>query len=246
MIFDSHTHTKFSADSKMDAAQAISRAESLGLGIIFTEHYDFNFPEELDFTFDAAKYFDEYKKFRSDKVKLGVEIGLRKSARAANKNFLAQGNFDLVIGSIHVVEDIDIYNPKFFADKDKSTAYRKYFNAMAEEVAAEDFDVLGHIDYICRVAPYENSEIDYETFKPEIDEVLKILIERKKILELNTRRLNNKIALKGLESVYKCYKDLGGEFVTIGSDAHVIDAVGANFDVAINFVENLNLKILSP
>ena len=246
MIFDSHSHTKFSADSEMDAAQAISRAESLGLGIIFTEHYDFNFPENMDFTFDAAKYFDEYKKFRSDKVKLGVEIGLRKSAREANKNFLAQGNFDLVIGSIHVIDDIDIYNPKFFADKDKLTAYRKYFSAMAEEVAVEDFDVLGHIDYICRVAPYENSEIYYETFKPEIDEVLKILVERKKILELNTRRLNNNIALKGLERVYKRYKDLGGEFVTIGSDAHVIDAVGANFDVALNFVENLGLKILSP
>ena len=246
MIFDSHTHTKFSADSEMDAAAAINRAESLGLGIIFTEHYDYKLPGEVDFTFDAAEYFNEYKKFRSDKVKLGVEVGLRKSAREANKNFLAQGNFDLIIGSIHVVDDIDIYNQKYFEGKDKLTAYRKYFSAMAEEAAAENFDVLGHIDYICRVAPYENAEIEYEIFRREIDEVLKILVERKKILELNTRRLKSKIALKGLESVYKRYKDLGGEFITIGSDAHVIDAVGANFDVALNFVENLGLKIFSP
>lgn len=246
MIFDSHTHTKFSADSEMDAAAAINRAESLGFGIIFTEHYDYKLPGEVDFTFNAAEYFNEYKKFRSDKIKLGVEVGLRKSAREANKNFLAQGNFDLIIGSIHVVEDIDIYNQKYFESKDKLTAYRKYFSAMAEEAAAENFDVLGHIDYICRVAPYENAEIEYEIFRREIDEVLKILVERKKILELNTRRLKSKIALKGLESVYKRYKDLGGEFVTIGSDAHVIDAVGANFDVALNFVEELNLKIFSP
>ena len=243
MIFDSHTHTKFSADSEMDAAAAINRAESLGLGIIFTEHYDYKLPGDIDFTFDAAEYFNEYKKSRSDKVKLGVEIGLRKSAREANKNFLAQGNFDLIIGSIHVVDDIDIYNPNFFSDKDKLTAYRKYFNVMAEEAAAENFDVLGHIDYICRVAPYENAEIEYEIFRREIDEVLKILVERKKILELNTRRLKSKIALKGLEAVYKRYKDLGGEFVTIGSDAHNIDAVGANFDVALNFVEELNLRV---
>ena len=246
MIFDSHTHTKFSADSEMDAAAAINRAESLGLGIIFTEHYDYKLPGEVDFTFDAAEYFNEYKKFRSDKVKLGVEVGLRKSAREANKNFLVHGNFDLIIGSIHVVEDIDIYNQKYFEGKDKLTAYRKYFSAMAEEAAAENFDVLGHIDYICRVAPYENAEIEYEIFRREIDEVLKILVECKKILELNTRRLKSKIALKGLESVYKRYKDLGGEFVTIGSDAHVVDAVGANFDVALNFVENLGLKIFSP
>lgn len=246
MIFDSHTHTKFSADSEMAAAAAINRAESLGLGIIFTEHYDYKLPGEVDFTFDAAEYFNEYKKFRSDKVKLGVEVGLRKSAREANKNFLAQGNFDLIIGSIHVVDDIDIYNKKYFEGKDKLTAYRKYFNVMAEEAAAENFDVLGHIDYICRVAPYENAEIEYEIFRREIDEVLKILVERKKILELNTRRLKSKIALKGLESVYKRYKDLGGEFITIGSDAHAVNAVGANFDVALNFVEELNLKIFSP
>ena len=243
MIFDSHSHTKFSADSKMLAADAISRAESLGLGIIFTEHYDFNFPENMDFTFDAAQYFNEYKKFRGDKVKLGVEIGLRKSAREANKNFLAQGKFDLVIGSIHVVEDTDIYNPKFFEGKDKLTAYRKYFDTMIEEITVEDFDVLGHIDYICRVAPYENAEIDEETFKPQVDEVLKILLERGKILELNTRRLNNEIAVKGLKWLYKRYKDFGGEFVTIGSDAHTVNAVGANFDVAVNFAENLGLKV---
>ena len=243
MIFDSHSHTKFSADSKMNAADAIARAENLGFGIIFTEHYDFNFPENMDFTFDAVKYFDEYKKFRSEKVKLGVEIGLRKSAREANKNFLAQGNFDLVIGSIHVVDDIDIYNPAYFADKDKMTAYKKYFAAMIEEIAVESFDVLGHIDYICRVAPYENSEIDEETFKPEVDEVLKILLERGKILELNTRRLNNKIAVDGLKWLYRRYKNLGGEFVTIGSDAHTVNAVGANFDVALNFVESLGLGI---
>jgi len=246
MIFDCHSHTKFSADSEMLATDAIARAESLNLGIVFTEHFDYNLPGDIDFTFDAAQYMDEYKNLRSDKVKLGVEIGLRKSAREANKNFLAQANFDLVIGSIHVVDNIDIYNKIFYADKDKMTAYRKYFAAMAEEAAVADFDILGHIDYICRAATYENPEIEYETFKPEIDEVLKILIERKKILELNTRRLNNKIALKGLESVYKRYKDLGGEFITIGSDAHVIDAVGANFDVALNFVESLGLKIFSP
>ena len=245
MIFDCHSHTKFSADSEMLATDAIARAESLNLGIVFTEHFDYKLPGDTDFTFDAAQYFGEYKNLRSDKVKLGVEIGLRKSAREANKNFLAQANFDLVIGSIHVVDDIDIYNKIFYADKDRMTAYRKYFAAMAEEAAVEDFDVLGHIDYICRAATYENPEIDYETFKPEIDEVLKIIVERGKILELNTRRLNKKIAVDALKPVYKRYKQLGGTFVTIGSDAHVVEAVGANFDVALKFVEELNLKVFA-
>ena len=245
MIFDCHSHTKFSADSEMLATEAIKRAESLNLGIVFTEHFDYKLPGEVDFTFDAAEYMNEYKNLRSEKVKLGVEIGMVDYAREANKNFLKQANFDLVIGSIHVVDNIDIYNPDYYADKDKMTAYRKYFAAMAEEVGIENFDVLGHIDYICRAATYKNPEIEYETFKSEIDEVLKIIVERGKILELNTRRLNKKIAVDELVPVYKRYKEFGGKVVTIGSDAHRVDAIGANFDVALKFVEDLNLNILN-
>ena len=242
MIFDCHTHTKFSADSEMRAADAIARAESFGCGIIFTEHYDYDLPE---FTFDAGNYFSEYKNFRSDTVRLGVEVGLTESARAANKNFLAQGEFDFVIGSIHVLEGHDIYNRKFFADKDKSTAYRKYFAVMAEEAAAEDFDALGHIDYICRPAPYENPEIEYAAFKPEIDAVLKILVERGKILELNTRRLDKIRGLKELVPVYQQYKKLGGKYITIGSDAHKVEAVCANFERALEFAKELELTPVS-
>lgn len=245
MIFDCHTHTKFSADSEMRAAAAIARAESFGYGIIFTEHYDYELPGDVDFTFDAAAYFSEYEKFRSDTVRLGVEVGLRKIARAANENFLAQGEFDFVIGSIHVVDEIDIYNRKFFADKDKSTAYRKYFAVMAEEISVADFDALGHIDYICRPAPYENPEIDYAAFKSEIDAVLKILVERGKILELNTRRLDKIRGLKELVPVYQQYKNFGGKYITIGSDAHRVKAVGANFERALEFAKELELTPVS-
>lgn len=241
MIFDCHTHTKFSADSEMLASDAINRAKNLNLGIIFTEHFDYDVPGEYDFTFDPKKYFDEYKNLRGAKIRLGVEVGLRKSAREINKNFIDSANFDLVIGSIHIVDDFDIYYPEFFEGKDKNTAYKKYFAAMSEEAAVEDFDVLGHIDYICRSAPYENPALDYENFKSEIDEVLKIIVEREKILELNTRRLNKKSVLKELLPIYRQYKNLGGKFITIGSDAHKVENVGKNFQTALELSEELNL-----
>lgn len=241
MIFDCHVHTKFSADSEMLASDAIVRAENLNLGIIFTEHFDFDVPGEYDFTFDPKSYFDEYKNFRGEKIRLGVEVGLRKSAREINKNFIDSADFDMVIGSIHLVDDFDIYYPEFFAGKDKNTAYKKYFAAMIEESAVEDFDVLGHIDYICRSAPYENSALDSENFKSEIDEVLKIIVERGKILELNTRRLDKKSVLDELLPIYKQYKNFGGKFITIGSDAHKVEAVGNYFETARKFAEELDL-----
>lgn len=242
MIFDSHMHTKFSADSKMLAAEAIAKAASLNLGVVFTEHFDYGVEnEDGKFTFDPAAYMNEYKNLRGDKVRLGVEVGLRKSARAVNENFIAQADFDMVIGSIHLVDDLDIYYPEFYIGKDKETAYKKYFQQMAEEISIAEFDTLGHIDYICRAAPYDNPKIDYPTFAAQIDTVLKILIEREKVLELNTRRFNNPRAVEELVPVYKKYRALGGQFVTIGSDAHRVSAVGNYFNRALNFVRELDL-----
>ena len=242
MIFDSHMHTKFSADSQMAAVEAIDKANDLNLGVVFTEHFDYGL--ELDgkkFSFDATEYMNEYKNFRGSSVRLGVEVGLRKFARSANEKFIAAADFDFVIGSIHLVDDFDIYYPDFYAGKDKATAYKKYFQQMAEEFSLADFDAAGHIDYICRAAPYDNPEIDYATFAAEIDTVLKIIIERGKVLELNTRRFDKTRAALELVPVYKKYRELGGRFVTIGSDAHRVAAVGNYFERALTFAEELNL-----
>ena len=238
MFFDCHTHTKFSFDSEMSAVDAIDTAKNLNLGIIFTEHFDFDLK---DFQFNPKEYFTEYEKFRGENVRLGVEIGLTASSVQANKNFIANGNFDLIIGSIHLVDNFDIYHHEFFADKNKFTAYKKYFATMKENILIHDFDVLGHIDYICRNAPYENPAIDYKDFSAEIDEILKILIEREKILELNTRRLDKKSVLDELAPIYKKYRELGGKFISIGSDAHKSSAIGNYFDTALSFAKDLNL-----
>lgn len=242
MIFDSHMHTKFSADSQMTAAAAVARAKELNLGVVFTEHFDYGLKiYGKEFTFDAASYMNEYKNLRGDNVRLGVEIGLRKSAREANADFLTQADFDLVIGSIHLVDDYDIYYPDFYAGKDKATAYGKYFQQMAEEIELADFDALGHIDYICRNAPYDNPEIDYPTFAAQIDKVLNIVVEREKILELNTRRFYSPQAIAELVPVYKKYRELGGRFITIGSDAHQVKAIGNYFERALEFASELDL-----
>ena len=242
MIFDSHMHKKFSADSQIAAEAALARAKELNLGVVFTEHFDYGL--ELNgkaFTFDPAAYMNEYKNLRGENCRLGVEVGMRKFARSANEKFIAAADFDLVIGSLHLVDDFDIYYPEFYADKDKATAYGKYFAQMADEAVACDFDVLGHIDYICRAATYDNPELDYETFKPAIDAVLKIVVERDKVLELNTRRFGSARAIAELVPVYKKYRALGGRFVTLGSDAHKVDAIGNYFARALDFARELDL-----
>ena len=245
VLFDSHMHTKFSADSKMLAADAIAKAQNLGLGVVFTEHFDYKLPGDVDFTFVPEDYWSEYKLLRSDKVRLGVEIGMEEIARQPAADFIKRAPFDLVIGSIHLVDRLDIYYPEFYVGKDKLAAYHKYFEAMIEEAEIGDFDVLAHIDYICRAAPYDDPEIDYATFKDQIDHVLKIIIERGKILELNTRRLKSRRGLKELVPIYAQYKNLGGKYITIGSDAHRVEAVGNYFNLAAELARELDLKIVT-
>lgn len=245
MIFDSHMHTKYSADSEMLPVDAISKAQKLGFGVVFTEHFDFDLPGDIDFTFIPEDYWREYESLRSDNVRLGVEIGMEEHSRKACAEFIKRAPFDLVIGSIHLVDRLDIYYPEYYVGKDKETAYHKYFEAMIEEATIGDFDVLGHIDYICRAAPYDDPEIDYAAFKEDIDKVLKIVVERGKVLELNTRRLNTRRGLKELVPIYNQYKKLGGKYITIGSDAHRVEAVCNYFDTAIDFARELDLIIVT-
>ena len=243
MLFDSHSHTKFSADSQMLATDAIARAESLNLGIVFTEHFDYDL--KGNFKFNPAEYMTEYKNFRGDKVRLGVEVGFTKNARTINKNFVASADFDQVIGSIHMLDGEDIFVKEFFDGKDKISVYTNYFNVMAQEAAVNDFDVLGHIDYICRAATFDDTSMDYDRFKAEIDKVLKIVVEREKVLELNTRRLISKNIFMELKPVYESYKNFGGKFVTIGSDAHRAEVVGDHFDEAKNFIDEIGLTVVN-
>ncbi|MDY6349854.1 MAG: histidinol-phosphatase HisJ family protein [Selenomonas sp.] len=246
MIFDSHSHTSFSADSDMTAEDALKAARARGLGIVFTEHLDVDFPGELDFSFDPAAYWKQYEPLRGDNLHLGIEVGMQAGTAEASRAFVTRAPFDLVIGSVHLLRGIDIYEKECFEGREKDELYREYFRTMAEMIACHDFiDVLGHIDYIARTAPYENPELSYGAFADEIDAVLRTAVAQGVVLELNTRRLGSRRALKELAPIYARYHELGGRYVTLGSDAHGADAIGANFAAAEDFARAMGLSIVT-
>lgn len=246
MLFDSHVHTAFSADSEMRAQEALQAAAGRELGLVFTEHYDCTYPEAIDFSFDPKKYWQEYEPLRGDNLRLGVEIGMCENDEERNLSFIGQAPFDLVIGSIHLLDGQDIYYKEFYEGKQKQEVYSRYFYWMAKLLRTHSFvDVLGHIDYIARYAPYENPEISYASFQEDIDEVLRAAVETDTVMELNTRRLQNRLARKELMPVYKRYHELGGQYVTLGSDAHTADAIGNAFIEAKELMEACGLKAVT-
>ena len=75
--------------------------------------------------------------------------------------------------------------------------------------------------------------------------ILRAAIETDTVLELNTRRLGSRLACKELVPVYTRYRELGGRFVTLGSDAHTADAIAANFGAAEELAAMVGLGLVT-
>ena len=235
MFFDSHIHTAFSADAEMTAAEALTAAEKQGLGLVFTEHLDYDYPAAgaEEFIFNPEEYWAAYEPLRAEgNLSLGVEMGMMASARAKNAAFLQRVPFDFVLGSIHFLDVKDLYFAETFEGRAKAEMYHEYFTVMRDEIYAHPFiNVLAHIDYIARNAPFENPEISYGAFAEDVDAVL--------------RRLGAPRGIKELAPVYRRYRELGGRAVTIGSDAHVPNAVGNHYARAQELARAFDLQVVT-
>lgn len=242
MIFDTHMHTVFSTDSKMTLEQVLLKQKELGIGVIITEHMDLKYPEPDSFMFDVKKYFETYNPYRKENFKIGVEVGMRQDCLEDNCKLIERYPFDFVIGSIHVIDNIDIYEACFY-EKSKAEVYQRYFTAMLECVECYDcIDSLGHIDYIARYARYEDKEVYYHECSEAIDKVLTVIAEKNMALEINTRRLESQSAAQLLMPIYHRFYELGGRMITIGSDAHRPQEIGKGFQTALTMAKEAGLK----
>lgn len=243
-MYDTHMHTKpFSTDSEMELSEVLRRKEESGLGIVLTEHMDYDFPSPGVYRFDVDAYFKAYSSHRSDQFLLGVEIGLQRFVADKNHKFVKTWPFDMVIGSVHAVCGKDLYELSYFQSfPEKKSAYETYLRDVYENIRDfDDFDTLGHIDYICRKAPYSDRLLHYEEFSEIIDEILMLLAQRKKSLEINTRLFDQKEAAQELEIICRRFAKLGGQMVTIGSDAHKASSIGSRIENAYELAQKCGL-----
>lgn len=75
-------------------------------------------------------------------------------------------------------------------------------------------------------------------YKERLEEILKIIIRNGKGMEVNTSGLRQSAeeCLPGLD-IISFYKQLGGEIITVGSDAHIADDVGKGIREAIEIIK---------
>lgn len=247
---DCHVHTNISHDGISRYEDYINIGRKKGVDeITFTEHWDdYTGLDSKLTTLDVAEYLREYLKYKNDsqlKTNFGIEIGLQPDIYENVKSIVDEYPFDFIIGSSHITCKKDMAMDKsFFAGLSRKDAYLQYFKEVLENIRLYDeFDVYGHIDYVVRYGGYLEKKIDYQEFREILDEILLSLIRKDKGIEINTSGIRY-----GLNSphpnidIIKRYKELGGKIITMGSDAHKIDDLAANFDLAFAILESVGFE----
>ena len=133
-----------------------------------------------------------------------------------------------MLGSIHFVDDRDVYFESFWQGKSVLEAERRYLEATLECVGIhDDFDVLAHLTYIAKSPCHPlHRPVPYGDNRELIDEILRTLADKGKGLEMNTSGVDRCGDFLPTVDMFRRFKELGGQIVTVGSDAHRCNRVG--------------------
>ena len=250
---DCHVHSGFSSDADTPVEKMIEAAIAQGRRYFYlTDHHDIDYPvgeDERDFILDMESYLATLEQLRNKyqpkiEIRTGVELGLQAQIADKVNAFAAKYPVDFVIGSSHLVHGQDPYYAEYYEGKTEQQAYEQYFLSILENAQAFDcFQVYGHLDYVIRYGPNKDkfyNPLDYyDIFK----ELLTTLIDKGKGIEINTGSLYKGFAYPHPhEAILKMYRELHGEIITVGSDAHLPQYVGYGFDQAEDLLKRCGFQ----
>jgi len=250
-MIDSHSHSKFSHDGSVSIMELADKAKSLGAEYLaVTEHLDRDYmycglgKERFIRQLNLDKYYKEMTAAKAAVsgmyLAYGVEASYMAKANARYQKELAAYPFDVIINSVHTVYGGDVYLGKAYRGRTRETVYNEYLDAVLASVKAPyDYDIVGHVGYISRYAPFEEKCLCTPEFYEKIDEILKEIIHRDKTVECNTNaKIPGLVFLPELHFV-KRYFELGGRRITFSSDAHVTERVCEKYRETADIVKGL-------
>lgn len=255
---DSHVHTEWSWDSPMGSMErTCARAVELGLSAVaFTEHADYTgwFASDA-FDHEELRRFatpdcvvhppalavDGYlaclevcrAKCPGLHIVSGVELGEPHRHGDKVRALLEAGRFDRVLGSVHSLANGEYFSEphELFMRHRAADVMRRYLAETAAMISACDwFSVLAHIDYPVRYWPDESAPFAPDDFEHEFRQVLCLLADSGRALEVNTR-----VPLH--PEIIRWWRAEGGHEVTFGSDAHDPSWLAHGFAEAAALVE---------
>ena len=237
-LADYHVHSSCSPDGHLTMAEMAKEGITRGLDeLCFTDHVDTiqwgtNQPrEEYDWAALQVQYDEARRQYGSRiKLKLGAELGeAYLSFDRATHLLDTAPELDFIIGSVHMSRDDRGYFDLFYIEGDRDDAYyHAVIDAYLEEllVLAEwgRFSVLGHLTLPIRcINEMQHKSISFRPHMEQVEQILRTIIPKGIGIECNTNRGNT--PLPDAE-ILTLYRHLGGEIITLGSDAHKAGNLG--------------------
>ncbi|WP_238916162.1 histidinol-phosphatase HisJ family protein [Clostridium sp. YIM B02555] len=261
MLCDYHLHTNYSDDSSYIMEDLVNDSIDIGLNeICITDHVDYGVksdwdkPEKIQYdgerpiaNVDYPKFYKEIKslqeKYKNQiNIKIGMEFGMQKHTIGNFQKLFNQYNFDFIILSCHQVDDKEFWNQAFQSEKSQKEYNELYYQEILRLVKHyKNYSVLGHLDMIKRYD--EISEYPFEKVKTIITDILKIVISDGKGIEINTS--SHRYDLNDLtpsKDILRLYKNLGGKILTIGSDTHKKEHLGAYIEATKSELKKLGFN----
>jgi len=245
-LSDYHLHSTYSFDANQTIEQIILKAISMEINeICLTEHISFD-PKDSSYNFfDFRDYNNEIRRLSKKysgkiNIKKGLEIGEYHLYKEDFDKYFKEHNLDFIIGSIHNINGRGFRTN--ISENGIKYTYETYFKEVLAFVQMGDFDVLGHLDIVQRYAFETGKVYNLEDYKDYIYDILKIIISRGKGIEINTSGLlSNNLLFPKIE-ILQMYKDLKGEILTVGSDAHSRNRVGEKISYVYDVLKNIGFK----
>ena len=252
-MHDTHIHTKNSIDSKQTIDEVCLSAIEKGLSSVsICDHADMWFIEErntynmLNTCIEEVKTARE-KYFGKLKILQGIELSEYLYDTSLSQQLLGLCDFDVILGSVHCLKrvqedagfsDTDMSN---FSSEEIHTFIYDYFSDMIGMIDAFDFDILTHLTLPLR---YLNGNYkkgaDISPYSETIEVILQKIIQKNIALEINTSGIDARYGdFLPHKEIIKKYKSMGGELITIGSDAHAPERVGYAFDKAKKMLSDI-------
>ena len=244
---DFHTHTGFSDDCDSSVDEMLDGAVSKGIKTLaVTDHYDPGYPDpEFPFTIDFRKYQQTLsyakEKYRDImEILIGLEVGIMEGQFDAADKVINDYPYDVIIGSFHCHRDKDLYTYDF-TDVDGPAMVEDFYTYMYGCLKQfNNYDIVGHFSILDR---YIGKLYDYNPVSDIIDEILRLMISNGKGIEINTSSFKYGTGTwLPRESILRRYRELGGDILTLGSDAHNPVHYQLNFNDAVEFAKSLGFR----
>lgn len=254
--YDSHMHSENSHDGRFSVDEIAETAIDMGLkGITVTDHFDCELYKCKNDFMHIYKSCADIEK-ASEKYELeiykGAEIGDWMYAKENGNYCIRTCNFDFILASLHssstgrrAVNGFKSYKSFLVTNYEDDIRFLDlFFKNLKYTVLNADYDAVAHLTYPLRyLNGMCNKNMTLDNYEKDIEDILKIIIEREKALEINTSGFKNSLNdTMPYEKIIRQYYDMGGRLITVGSDAHKPEHIALGFDKTFKMLKNIGFE----